>query len=300
VVLFAGPSGYPGVYQVNAVVPSSLASERFYISSAPAPYLSNVAEIGIPAGKNTLNASGDIHALYPLPTSTITFSQVLMAAKFNARFDAAPGAVPFTVAAVSDASSIVFVVDPVTRRITGRSRMPTALERFGDFSQSSRNPGFSVVDFLSGGNPMPGNLVPLSRLDPVARAAWNSIPLPNFAGSELTNFLYGNELPASGTVVLDDSSGTNAFGYFLSIPYAPYLASRSARFRLYIDGKLMASDNLTYSLTTPAAPPGSVSLKDIILAAASVPDGNPVQGTVNLTGSAPGRENLVTVRIGGH
>ena len=138
IIAYAGPSGFPGVYQVNAVVPSTLASERFYLSCAPSPYLSNISEIGIPAGKNTVNASGDIQALYPRPASTITFSQVLMAAKFHAQFTVAPAAGPFTVAAVGDASSIVFLVDPVTGRITGKSQMPSDAERHWDFSQPSR------------------------------------------------------------------------------------------------------------------------------------------------------------------
>jgi hypothetical protein len=236
---------------VNVTVPTPLATERFYVVSAGSLFPSNMAEIGIPAGQNTLDASGRIGALYPVNGSRVTYSPVLMAAKFNVKFDIAPGAVSFTVAAVSDAGSIVFVVDPVTGRITGRSQVPTAAQRAGDFSFS--NLGYSVIDFTNG-FPMPGNIVPVSRMDPVAMAAARSIPFPNVAAGELTNFIYDNQLPSSGTVVFDDSSLANSFGSFLSIPYAPYLSSRGAGFKLYVDGKLIDSQRVTYTLPMPAPP----------------------------------------------
>jgi hypothetical protein len=230
-----------------------------------------MTDIGIPAGQNTQNVSGKIGALYPVNGSRITYSPVLMAAKFNAKFDIAPGAVSFTVAAVGDAGSIVFVGDPVAWRITGRSQVPTAAQRAGDFSFS--NPGYSVIDFTNG-FPMPANIVPVSRMDPVAIAAASSIPYPNVSPGGLTNFSYDNQLPSSGTVVLDDSSFANSFGNFLSIPYAPYLSSRSTGFKLYIDGKLIDSQSVTYTLPVPAPPVASVSMKDITLAAASTAAGN--------------------------
>ena len=254
-VLYAGPSGFPGVYQVNVTVPAPLAPERFYMVSAGSLFPSNMAETGIPAGQNTQNASGRIGALYPVDGSRITYSPVLMAAKFNAKFNIAPGAVSFTVAAVGDAGSIVFVVDPVVWRIAGKSQVPTAAQRAGDFSFS--NPAYSVIDFTNG-FPMPGMMVPASRMDPVAVAATKSIPYPNVSPGGLTNLLYDNQLPSSGTVVFDDSSFANSFGNFLSIPYAPYLSPRTTGFKLYIDGKLIDSQKVTYALPPP--PPVASSL----------------------------------------
>jgi hypothetical protein len=148
----------------------------------------------------------------------------------------------------------VFVVDPVAWRITGRSQVPTAAQRAGDFSFS--NPGYSVIDFTNG-FPMPGMMVPVARMDPVAMAATSSIPFPNVPPGDLTNFVYDNQLPSSGTVVLDDSISANSFGNFLSIPYAPYLSSRSTGFKLYIDGKVIDSQSVTYTLPTPAPPVAS-------------------------------------------
>ena len=56
--------------------------------------------------------------------------------------------------------------------------------------------------------------------------------------------------------------------------YAPYLSSRSTGFKLYIDGKLIDSQQVTYTLPAPAPPVASVSLKDITPAAASTAAGN--------------------------
>src|SRR5262249_24711703 len=53
--------------------------------------------------------------------------------------------------------------------------VPTALERQGDFSQS---PG-GVFDPLNGRQPFPGARIPVDRINPLALAALNAMPLPN-------------------------------------------------------------------------------------------------------------------------
>jgi hypothetical protein len=70
--------------------------------------------------------------------------------------------------------------------------VPTALERQGDFSQSKLSTG-PVRDPLNN-QPFPNNVIPTTRLDPVAlKFAADFLPLPNF--------------------------GTNQLNYTLSIPY---------------------------------------------------------------------------------
>lgn len=70
------------------------------------------------------------------------------------------------------------------RRREGASNLttvivPTAAERRGDFSQS---PGGGIFDPLSGATnrtQFPNNIIPADRLDPLAVAAMNAMPLPN-------------------------------------------------------------------------------------------------------------------------
>jgi hypothetical protein len=75
--------------------------------------------------------------------------------------------------------------------------VPSALERAGDFSQSRTADGrpITVYDPLTTRNengqfvrdPFPGNVIPANRLDPVALALLQRVPLPNASG--LTNNL---------------------------------------------------------------------------------------------------------------
>src|SRR5581483_7911958 len=70
--------------------------------------------------------------------------------------------------------------------------VPTALERQGNFSQSKLPTG-PVTDPVAG-TPFPNNVIPTSRLDPVAQKfTADFLPLPNF--------------------------GTNLFNYTVSLPY---------------------------------------------------------------------------------
>jgi hypothetical protein len=59
-------------------------------------------------------------------------------------------------------------------------RVPTALERAGDFSQSLRPNGtLVVVNDPTTGQAFPGNRIPANRIDPRGQALLNLFPLPN-------------------------------------------------------------------------------------------------------------------------
>ena len=71
--------------------------------------------------------------------------------------------------------------------------VPTALERAGNFSQTRTADGRPVTIFdptttrSVGGqfvrDPFPGNIIPANRIDPVALAILQRVPLPNAAGA---------------------------------------------------------------------------------------------------------------------
>ncbi len=81
------------------------------------------------------------------------------------------------------------------RRIT----VPTALERKGDFSQTlaNNNPAtpYHPKDYLNGGSPFPGDVIPASRLYAPGLALLNLYPLPNIAGQ--TGFNYQSQVASS-------------------------------------------------------------------------------------------------------
>jgi hypothetical protein len=85
-----------------------------------------------------------------------------------------------------------------------RFRVPTALERVGDFSQSLDNNGNSVAGFIrDGGTSGPlfadGGVtgrIPQGRLDPVGLALLARYPLPNITQAPGTNYNYQIQPPA--------------------------------------------------------------------------------------------------------
>ncbi len=85
---------------------------------------------------------------------------------------------------------------------TFRGSLPTALERSGDFSQTLNQRGERVVIYdplttqSNIRSPLPGNVIPASRLDPIARRLVEFYPQPNATGDAFTNFNnYVNNAP---------------------------------------------------------------------------------------------------------
>ncbi|HVX57286.1 MAG TPA: carboxypeptidase regulatory-like domain-containing protein, partial [Candidatus Saccharimonadales bacterium] len=73
-----------------------------------------------------------------------------------------------------------------------RMRLPSALERAGDFSQSRDQNGnllTSIKDYQSG-QPFPGSVIPASRLYAPGVAVMNRFPLPNIAQAQGTSYNY--------------------------------------------------------------------------------------------------------------
>jgi hypothetical protein len=118
----------------------------------------------------------------------------------------------------------------------GVTNVPTALERQGDFSQSSfkiydplttrLNPAFDPTKPSSASNPQylrdqfPGNKIPAGRINPIGRALINGLPLPNFgaAGASFNNFLnspgLGTEKFRSYVARVDQNFGENERMFF--------------------------------------------------------------------------------------
>jgi trimeric autotransporter adhesin len=76
-------------------------------------------------------------------------------------------------------------------------QMPTAAERSGDFSASSR----AIVDPLTGTS-FAGNVIPEDRISPQAKALIDLYPLPNFSSER-----YNYQLPIVGVTHGDNLSG---------------------------------------------------------------------------------------------
>jgi hypothetical protein len=81
--------------------------------------------------------------------------------------------------------AVAFEDDDDVRDLPRRARLPTALERGGDFSQTLSRNGSGIVriyDPATGGagrQPFPGSVIPSVRLDSMGKAVLAAFPLPN-------------------------------------------------------------------------------------------------------------------------
>jgi uncharacterized protein (TIGR03437 family) len=263
-VLFAGLApGFPGVYQLNLRLPAVLSSDRVMLRSGLVQ--SNIAQAPIPSGQNTANVSGTIAGLCPSDGSNLnfpavtqqTFSLMPQVTQFSVSMDILPGAAPFTVLAAGESGTALIVIDPVQGTWQAANTVPSVPVRNGDFSALLPTP---ILDYascqISGGNlvcmPPPGNIVPASRMDPGMQRAMSMLPEPNsMMGGGVGVFNSSGTLPAGGHFVIDDQNNSAAglFGGIASIPLG-YLDTRTAPLRLYVDGKLIASQDVSYKVAT--------------------------------------------------
>ncbi len=258
-ILFAGLApGLPGIYQLNVVPSSSTAPQDnslsldFFIGPVGSPGPGGLTTVPVPEGSNTANRTGSLSPTFPLNSTVLTYSPLVTAARFSAAFDILPTAQPFNVVASCPGGSMTVAFNPGAGTWQATSTVPPAALRNGDFSGVTNAQGnlISILDFVNNNQPFPGNIIPQSRLDPVALQAMSAIPLPNTGGSANFNFFLQGAIPAGGHFAIDDSDNSNLsnFGSFI---YAnkPNLGNqfwRTNTCSLVVDGVLLSSSLITF------------------------------------------------------
>lgn len=280
-ILFAGLApGFPGIYQLN-VVPNGPISDRVYIQANG--WQSNIATLPISPGSNVTNVTGTISNLYPPTLGPVTSSAMLIAGTFSVSFDIVPGARPFSIVAAGEAGDAVVNINPATDTWQAALSEPTLASISGDFSPNLS--GFLAVWNLSSCQEnglcvtFPGNVISSASLDPAAVQVMNRLPQQNScAESSAAYYLLGlpycisangtystsGALPANGHFSIGTpnnctrnisgsvtcASDLTNFGGFIQIPTAGH-ASRTTTFSLYVDGRMIATQSATYSITQP-------------------------------------------------
>ena len=268
-VLFAGLApGLPGIYQLNVMAPAP-ATDRLYLRSGG--WQSNIVDIGIRSGANTANVTGTIDGLYPSsdPFFTLppcvgddpvgpcgageTFSFMLHAGSFSVSFDIlppSPSAGAFAVAAVGEAGGSIISIDPVAGTYTASVTTITTAASHGDYSGTN----LQVLDYLSCNNavcqPFPGMVIPATRIDPFWARATQQLPPPNTTVLASPNALLqaSGNLNGSRLVVDGQTNSTlSKFGGIVQVPFGPF-DKRVSTFKLYVDGKLVASKDFPYGV----------------------------------------------------
>ena len=268
-VLFAGLApGLPGIYQLNVMAPAP-ATDRLHLRSGG--WQSNIVDIGIRSGANTANVTGTIDGLYPSsdPFFTLppcvgddpvgpcgageTFSFMLHAGSFSVSFDIlppSPSAGAFAVAAVGEAGGSIISIDPVAGTYTASVTTITTAASHGDYSGTN----LQVLDYLSCNNAVcqafPGMVIPATRIDPFWARATQQLPPPNTTVPASPNAVLqaSGNLNGSRLVVDGQTNSTlSKFGGIVQVPFGPF-DKRVSTFKLYVDGKLVASKDFPYGV----------------------------------------------------
>ena len=221
------------------------------------------------ASFNASNITGTIYGLYPASgpyaaqnggnstSGPVGCSPLLTAAAFTTSFNILPGAQPFQVVAqgtLGGGISANIYINPALNTWLATYTVPTASEQYGDFSQTN----LTTADFLNNGLQFPGNIVPLSRIDPLTLTASGYLPLPNFSQVGISangSWIASGTLPATGpfstTLITGQSaslpSGYTSFGGFAGLANAGG-GARVVTFQLYVDGQLIATAPVPYTV----------------------------------------------------
>jgi len=224
---------------------------------------SNVATLPIPVGTNVTNVQGSIDGLYPAsgmyaaqdgnkPTSgPVSVSEMLNAGAATVSFDILPNAQPFTVMALGPGATAVLQINPAGGTWQGYVTTPTSVAGEGNFFSYN-----IVVYNLLSGTPFPGNIIPLSILDPIELQAAGLLPVPNVSQttpSPNATFVYASQpLKQSGHFSIGNGQASDDlsnlyFGAFVNIGQPPP-STQTAEFLLFVDGMLVATKDVPYQV----------------------------------------------------
>jgi hypothetical protein len=254
---------------LNVTAPAP-ATDRLYLRAGG--WQSNLTDVGIRNSVNTANVTGSIDGLYPSKDPFFTLplcvgddpqppcgsgeglSIMLHAGIFSVSFDVLPSASPFDVAAVGAGGGVIISIDPAAGAFTASLTTISPAAAAGDFSKSV----VPLWDYMSCSPlsaiclPFPGpSIMPPNRMDPFWLQATRQLPAPDTIIPATPNASMQVSGRLSGSRLIIDSQNNSAlsrFGGILQVPYGPFEKDVST-FKLYVDGKLVSSKDLPYSLT---------------------------------------------------
>jgi len=181
-------------------------------------------------------------------------SIMLHAASFHVNFDIVSKAVPFDVAAVGTGGASLISIDPAAASYSASVSTLTPEAIRGDFSKSIVPLwDYSACDAQSVCFAFPGpSILPASRLDPFWLQATRALPAPSTTTTTSPNALFQvSGKITDGRVTID--ANTNAvlsrFGAIVQVPAGPFDKAIST-FKLYVDGRLVASKDVPYRVSS--------------------------------------------------
>jgi hypothetical protein len=205
-------------------------------------------------GSNISNATGSIVPLYPTNTSVpVNITQLLLAATFSVDLQIKPGASAFDITAVSALPTGVATihVDPPHGVWQATLAVPSAQARQYNFSGAT-DPVYDLNTCQQSATGVqcmafPGNIVPASRIDPIAESAFSAMPLPTSTGNPNGAYTTSGSIPADGHLVIGSSqlNQLSTFGSFQELGATGVSGVDTLEFQLFADGLLLDSETVT-------------------------------------------------------
>jgi hypothetical protein len=161
---------------------SPFAQPRAFGNNRPGRGSLYTRTLTVSGGNSAWDARPFSFSAQPLPSPA--YSDVQVAGAF-----AGPMKIPY-LGGTRPLVNISYQRSATTTAGSVRARVPTTLERAGDFSGRGDGPGVGtpVIDPLTG-TPFPNGLIPPDRLSPQALALLSYYPAPNVAGSDASNYV---------------------------------------------------------------------------------------------------------------
>jgi len=236
--------GLPGVYELKITAPAGAAGQKVrLVTEASRETGADWVAAAAPAEKFT-GLTGQIDAPFPDVKTPGGWSPILIGAKFSLSMTLTRQSQPIEISLEGEVASVKITVRPADGVFTGTAVVPMFQTRTGNFGGTE----IQVMDLLNAGLPMPGNIVPASRIPPECVQALNTFPaagapLPDRANGTLS---FAGQIPNDGRLVLSEATTPSAFGTLAWKAISDTKAKTySTTFRLMVDGKELASRQVT-------------------------------------------------------
>lgn len=189
----------------------------------------------------------------------VTFGMLLEVGKYTLQVNLPSSNQPVRIAAVTDIGSTVVRLDENggTWSCQVTQSAPATSARQLDFSYLW--PSTPLLDFVSADSrsavpfptPLPDDIIPMLRVDPVWLNVVTQIPaVSSLSPPQLNGSVQSACSVANGVFTVNDTTNLaiSRFGGFRMLPYAPF-ATRTSTFKLYVNGQVVAQDQVTYPVT---------------------------------------------------
>jgi uncharacterized protein (TIGR03437 family) len=237
-VLSAVLAPFPAVYMVSIKAPKGAGNTVRLVTEGTREHTAEWT-VANPAAAKATDIVAQIDAPFPNLAKPSGWAPILVGVKCSLALTVTRQPEPFEISLGGDAAAVRITVTPADGTYQGTAVVPALMTRFGDFSQTD----MKVIDLLLAGMPMPGNIVPMSRMPPEYGLAWQRLPQGNetLPGGANALLHFQGAIPENGRLIFDDSTVPGLAAAAWKAITDTRAASYTTRFQLSVDGVEVAS-----------------------------------------------------------